>query len=120
MEMMAMNNKEIYEPYKNIIGILNRDHIDTLGFISGGDSWEYPLWWAGKNNDAFAVLSLLPQNETQALIAKDPFKNTIPDALLVKREMPNDTIYTYMGNTYHQVYAKLSYRLFELQKTPSP
>lgn len=120
LEMMAMNNHEIFEPYKNITNILLRDHIDTLGFISGGDSWEYPLWMAGKNNDAFMVLNLLPQNETSKLASKDRFNNTIPDALLVKRDIPNDSIYTYRGVTYTRVYAKDSFLLYELQGPQTP
>lgn len=116
MEAMAQNNIDIYNPYHQMNGIIKRDKIDTVGFVCSGDTWEYPFWAEQRDNDAFMLLSILPQNETKGIQEQARFRNTVPEAIISNRYQKQDTVFTYKGFEYTMVFNNYDYRMYELTK----
>jgi len=62
---------------------------DKIGFVFGGDDWEYPLWVFLKNvNPAIEIRNVNVKNESRKLVSRQES----PPALISQSEAPPDVI----------------------------
>lgn len=97
LDDLTRNNNDICNAYAQLGAIIDEQYIDTLGIISGGDSWEYPLWFLGKQHPSM-ILNLLPENNSKNI--RDPFAGTIPDAIVIMRNMYSDDTLQYQDHLF--------------------
>jgi hypothetical protein len=79
-EQYFITRMALFEPYSKISTILSEKQFSKVGFISGGDSWEYPLWNMNSENKDFSLQHILVRNESVILNQdKKPF---VPESII--------------------------------------
>ncbi len=99
------NNPELLTPFCEMSAVIENVHAQKIGYISSGDSWEYPFGVLNKHIDKFELQNLLPENPSAALSEKPAFKHYVPDLLIVNRFAPDASgNYNYHENNYSLCY----------------
>ena len=94
-------NEPLYAPFVKVNALLQENNCQTLGYISGGDSWEYPFWALNKNNKSFSMYQLDTDNETKQLPQNTSSNIIIPDMIInIRGDEKKEEQISYMSNPY--------------------
>lgn len=94
-------NEQLYAPFVKVNALLQENNCQTLGYISGGDSWEYPFWALNKNNKSFSLYQLDTDNETKQLPQNTSSNIIIPDMIInIRGDEKKEEQISYMSNPY--------------------
>lgn len=94
---LARNHNDIALPYRTLDTLLTTLHADTISLLSGGDTWEFPLWYL-LHTDHPMVINLDPENASAQ--CNDPYKNATLDAILVYQNGRFTDTLQYRSATY--------------------
>ncbi len=83
LDDLARNHNDIALPYRTLDTLLTTLHADTIALLSGGDTWEFPLWYL-LHTEHPLVINLDPENASAQ--CKDAFASVQPDVIVVARE----------------------------------
>jgi 4-amino-4-deoxy-L-arabinose transferase-like glycosyltransferase len=70
LDLYFVQNRELEQPYRDAAAWLQARGCRTVGFVSGEDAWEYPLWVL-MGRDA-QLVHVLPDNESAGLQQRAP------------------------------------------------
>ena len=105
IDQYFMNNKKLKQPFTEISEILHQKSYTSIGYVSGGDSWEYPFYVLNRDINNFHLENIYPENETISLVNDPDFKFFTPDVIVINRFPPDVSgEYFYHGNKYSLIY----------------
>ena len=98
------NHPDLVQPFTAISALLQKNDCYRTGYISSGDSWEYPWYVMNKNIPGFSLVNLSPDNPTKSLENNPWFNPMPPDAIIVNRSQPPGNEIMHQGTEYHLIY----------------
>lgn len=113
------NNRALQDVFFKMSGVLLGDNLHKLGWISTGDTWQYPMWVLMQSQPGFTMQHILVDNDSKKYEDKKPFSSFIPDAIIVTRFPPGpDKSMDYKGYHYYLRYQNGNWCLYEKQQEP--
>ena len=98
------SNKLLQNDFMEVNTVLQSNKCNTVAFISGGDSWEYPFWRFNNQNKNFSIYQIHIKNETSALEETYYADKPLPDAIInVRSDEPLGEQFDYINQTYSLV-----------------
>ena len=98
------SNKLLQHDFMEVNTVLQSNNCNTVAFISGGDSWEYPFWRFNNQNEDFSIYQIRIKNETSVLEAVYYADKPLPDAIInVRGDEPLGEQFDYKKQTYSLV-----------------
>ncbi len=103
-EQYFKTNPSLQKPFEEIVQLIHQNNFHSIGWISGGDTWEYPMWVMLDDIEDLRMENVSVTSETMAIEANEKYQSFIPDALIISRfetDIPN---YTYKNQDYRLIY----------------
>ncbi len=103
------NNKELKKPFTDISAIIHAQKLKNMGWITGGDTWEYPMWVMLDDVNDLRMENIMAENAS--LQYSD--HSFIPDGIIVTRYPADSTgTFKYQDHIYKQKYSFQNWTLY--------
>lgn len=103
------NNEQLKKPFTDIANIIHAQKLKDIGWVTGGDTWEYPMWVMLDDVDDLRMENLMAENASK----KHTDHTFIPDGIIVTR-FPAGSLgnFTYQDHIYKQKYNYQNWTLY--------
>ena len=103
------NNKQLKKPFTDISNIIHAQKLKNIGWVTGGDTWEYPMWVMLDDVEELRMENIMAENES----IKFNDNSFLPDGIIVTR-WPADSsgIFKYQDQVYKQKYSYQNWSLY--------
>ncbi len=104
-EQYFKNNSSLQKPFEEISDLIHQMKLNDIGWISGGDTWEYPMWVMLDDVKDLRMENVLTTSETANIeISVGKYNSFLPDALIISRFETDNPNYLFKNQDYRLIY----------------